>query len=124
MRVSDTTLHKQYRREVRNFDAVVWEHERENMVLVGSYVKFTQNPAMRHHLLGTGDRLLAEAGPYDTIWGIGYREDHKNALWPPAWCGLYLLGKALQIVRQRLRDRAPPPVRRQHASPQRDDSLA
>ena len=106
MRVSDPNLHKQYGREVRNFDAVVWEHERENIVLVGSYAKFTQNPAMRQHRLGTGDRLLAEASPYDTIWGIGYRADHKNALCPPAWRGLNLLGKALQIVRQRLRDRA------------------
>ena len=72
MRVSDPKLDKQYGREVRNFDAVVWEHERENIVLVGSDAKFTQNPAMRQHLLGTGDRLLAEASPYDTIWGIGY----------------------------------------------------
>ena len=55
---------------------------------------------------------------------IGYRADHKNALRPPAWRGLNLLGKALQIVRQRLRDRAPPPVRRQHASPPRGDSPA
>ena len=66
---------------------------------------------MQQHLLGTGDRLLAEASPYDTIWGLGYRADHKNALCPPAWRGLNLLGKALQIVLQRLRDRAPPPVR-------------
>ena len=40
------------------------------------------------------------------------------------WRGLNLLGKALQIVRQRLCDRAPPPVRRQHAFPPRGDSLA
>ena len=61
MRVSDPKLHKQYGREVRNFDAVVWKHEREDIVLVGSYAKFTQIPAMRQHLPGTGDRLLAEA---------------------------------------------------------------
>ena len=46
MRVFDPRLHKQYGREVRNFDAVVGEHERENIVLVGSYAKFTQNPVM------------------------------------------------------------------------------
>ena len=66
MRVADPKLHKQYGREVRNFDAAVWEHERENIVLVGSYAKFTQTPGMRHPLLGTGDRLPAEASPYDT----------------------------------------------------------
>ena len=45
MRVSDPKLHKQYGRAVCNFDAIVWEHERENLELVGSYAKFTQNPA-------------------------------------------------------------------------------
>ena len=39
MRVSDPRLHKQYGREVRNFDLAVWEHEPENIVLVGSYAK-------------------------------------------------------------------------------------
>ena len=65
MRVSNPTLHKQYGRQIRNFDAVVWEREQESIVLVGSYAKFTRNAAMRQHLLGTGDRLLAEANPYD-----------------------------------------------------------
>ena len=124
MRVSNPKLHKQYGCEVRNFDAVVWEPERENIMLVGSYAKFTQNPAMQQHLLGTGDRLLAEASPYDTIWGIGYRADHRNALCPPAWYGLNPLGTAPQIVRQCLRDRDPPPVRHQHACPPRIDSPA
>ena len=36
MRVSDPRLHKQYGREVHNFDIAVWERERENVVLVGS----------------------------------------------------------------------------------------
>ena len=68
-------------------------------MLVGSYAKFPPNLAMRQHLLGIGDRLLAEAGPCDTIRGIGYRVDHKYALCPPAWRGLNLLAKTLQLVR-------------------------
>ena len=79
MRVSDPRLHKQYGREVRNFDITAWERERDHIVLVGSYAKFSQNPAMRDHLLDTGDRLLAEAIPYDLIWGIGYRADDPSA---------------------------------------------
>lgn len=35
MRVSDPTLYKQYGRSVRNFDATVWENERETIALVG-----------------------------------------------------------------------------------------
>ena len=57
---------------------------------------------MRKHLLCTGDRLIAEASPFVTIWGIGYRAGHENANRPPSWHGLNLLGKALQIVHQRL----------------------
>ena len=55
MRVSDSKLHKQYVREISRFDAVVWEQERQNIVFAGTYAKFTQNPAMGQHPLGTGD---------------------------------------------------------------------
>ena len=50
--------------------------------------------------------------------------DHNNTLCPPAWRGVNLLGKTLQIVRQRLRDRAPPQVRHHHTSPPRGYSPA
>ena len=111
MRVSDPKLHKQYGRALKKNNASTWEHERGNIVLVGSYAKFAQNQAMQRHLLVTGNRLLAEGSPYDTIWGVGYRADHENANCPPTWRGLNLLGKALHIVRKRLRDRAPSPPR-------------
>ena len=71
MRVFDPRLHRVYGREVRNFDIAVGERKRENVVLVDSYAKFAQNPVILSHLLDTGDRLLAEASPYDLIWGIG-----------------------------------------------------
>ena len=48
MRVSDPRLHKQYGREVRGFVLAVWERERENVVLVGSYDKFARNPVMQY----------------------------------------------------------------------------
>ena len=46
MRVSNPRLRKQYGREVRNFDLAVWERERENIELVGSYATFAQTPTM------------------------------------------------------------------------------
>ena len=79
MSVSNPRLHKQYGREVRNVHLALWECERENIVVVGSYAKFVQNPTMQSHLLDTDERLLAEASPYDLIWGIGYRVDHVSA---------------------------------------------
>ena len=118
MRVSNPRLHKQYGREVRNFDLAAWERERENIVFAGSYAKFAQNPTMQSHLLDTGDRLLVEASPYHLTWGIGYSADYVSARQPPLWRGLNLLGKTLETVRRLFRDRAPPPTRHQLLSPQ------
>ena len=54
-------------------------------------------------LLATGDRLLAEASPFDKIWGIGFKAEeamnHKSQ-----W-GQNLLGQALMKVRQQLREK-------------------
>ena len=45
-------------------------------VLSGSYAKFTQHPAMKLHLLSTGNKRLAEANLLDPVWGIGPRADN------------------------------------------------
>ena len=111
MRVSDLSLHEKYGREIRNFDLAVWEREQEKIVLVGSYAKFAQNPAVRTHLLDTGDKFLKEAGLYDLTWGIRYKVDALPASQPPLWRGLNSLGKAMQNVQRLFRDRAPSPMR-------------
>ncbi|CAB1101426.1 unnamed protein product [Ectocarpus sp. CCAP 1310/34] len=111
MRVSEPALHKKFGRGVRGFDPSLWEHERENTVLTGSYAKFSQNSELRDHLLGSGDKILAEASPYDCIWGIGLQADDPEAQYTSRWRGLNLLGNALQLVRSLLRCNAPPPER-------------
>ncbi|CAB1118552.1 unnamed protein product [Ectocarpus sp. CCAP 1310/34] len=70
MRVPDPALHKKFGRGVRGFDPSLWEHERENIVLTGSYAKFSQNSELRDHLLGSGDKILAEASPYDCLGNV------------------------------------------------------
>lgn len=42
---------------------------------------------MRDFLLDTGDKILVEASPYDTIWGIGMKEDNPDCLIPRNWKG-------------------------------------
>ena len=34
---------------------------------------------MKHHLLGTGTKILAEASPLDQVWGSGLRADDPDA---------------------------------------------
>lgn len=56
------------------------------MAYTHSY-QFAQIPAIRPHLLGTGDRILVEASPYDAVWGNGYGADDPAALHPSLWRG-------------------------------------
>ena len=104
MSSSDPSTHKRVGRGVRNFDTAVWDRERQNAVLSGNYAKFTQNPAMKLHLLSTGNKRLAEASPLDPVSGIGLRADDPRAKDPHKWRGKNLLGVPLSAVRKAIRD--------------------
>ena len=88
---------------MRNFDNAVWDCVREDDVLAGNFAKFSQNPTMKHHLLSTGTKRLAEASPFDPVWGIDLRADDPKARDPRGWRGNNLLGKALSTVRDAIR---------------------
>ena len=66
-------------RGVCNFDSGVGDREKLNVVLSGTYAKFTQNPAKKSHLLSSDNKLLAESSPLDPVWGIGLRADGPRA---------------------------------------------
>ena len=106
MEVKDPREHKRLGRKVRRFDHVTWDRERVNVAFAGNYAKISQNPDMRRCLLSTGDRLMAEASPFDPVWGIGLRADNPDASCRSRWPGQNLLGHVLQDVRQLLRDGA------------------
>jgi ribA/ribD-fused uncharacterized protein len=91
-------------RKVKNFDDAVWNKHREQIVLCGNLLKFTQNEELKEKLLATGEKMIVEASPRDRIWGIGFGE--KNALERIDKWGLNLLGKALVETRKQLRDEA------------------
>ena len=65
--------------------------------------KFKGNGDLRDFLLDTGDKILVEASPYDTIWGIGMKEDNPDCLIPRNWKGENLLGFCLMEVRNYVR---------------------
>lgn len=94
-------------RRVKGFDETVWAAERERIVEEGTWLKMTRpardgQVSLGELLLGTGDRELVEASPYDRVWGVGFRArdaERNRERW-----GLNLLGKALMAVRKRLRE--------------------
>ena len=99
----DPSAHKRIGRGVRNFDNAVWDRVREDAVLAGNFAKFSQNPTMKHHLLSTGTKILAEDSPFHPVWGIGLRADDPEARDPRRWREKILLRKALYSVLDAIR---------------------
>ena len=90
-------------RKVEGFEQSVWDKYKYSIVLNGNYAKFIQNQDQLDFLLSTGDKVLVEASPYDTIWGIGMQETDPQVHNPFLWKGENLLGFALMEVRNELR---------------------
>ncbi len=89
-------------RTIQNFDDATWSHARFDIVLRGNHAKFGQNAALRAYLLETGDKVLVEASPVDSVWGIGLAADDPRAEDPKSWPGLNLLGFAIMKARNLL----------------------
>jgi len=89
-------------RQIRNFDAALWDKHKYTIVEQGNYLKFSQNNNLKQFLLQTGSKVLVEASPVDPIWGIGLAEDHADAKDPLKWKGENLLGFALMEVRDKI----------------------
>lgn len=100
---SDPQQIKKLGRQVKNFDEAVWNEIKHSLILNGNYSKFTQNEALRHFLLSTGDSVLVEASPYDCIWGVGLDAGNPDVRDPRKWKGQNLLGFALMEVRDEIR---------------------
>lgn len=90
---------KKLGRQVLGFDEIVWNKQRYDIVKLGNIHKFNQHPAFADYLVATGERVIAESSPVDTIWGTGLPPDHKEADNIYYWRGLNLLGFALMEVR-------------------------
>lgn len=87
---------------MRGFDEHEWEACRYDIVVEGSIAKFSRYPELRRFLVGTGERVLVEASPRDSVWGIGLTQDDPRANDPEQWQGLNLLGFALAEARNAL----------------------
>ncbi len=94
---------KKLGREIRGFEPERWEERKYEIVKTGNLHKFGQHQALAGFLLATNDRILVEASPVDTLWGIGLAADAADAGHPARWQGPNLLGFALMEVRDQLR---------------------
>jgi ribA/ribD-fused uncharacterized protein len=89
-------------RAVQPYDDAKWAEVRLGMVQLGLLAKARSHPNITRELLSTGTRVLAEASPFDKVWGIGFDENSVHALDPSQWKGTNLLGQAWMWVRQQL----------------------
>ena len=95
--------HRAIGRTVRGFDPGTWDKMKYTIVVNGNWRKFSQNQALKHFLLETGDAVLVETDPNDTVWWIGFGAEAPQAADPAKWRGENLLGFALMEVRDELR---------------------
>lgn len=86
-------------REIKNFNEEIWINERFDIVKNGNIHKFNQNRELGNFLLTTKDRILVEASPLDTIWGVGLSADDEKINNIYLWKGTNLLGFALMEAR-------------------------
>lgn len=90
-------------RLVKNYDDAAWSAVREQVMVEGLFEKFNQIPKLKEALLATGDTIIAEASPYDLVWGIGFTADQPEAVDQTKWRGQNLLGKVLMKVRDEIK---------------------
>ncbi len=95
---------KELGRQVINFDDQTWIKNRFDIVRLGNIHKFNQNKDLGDYLIKTGDRILVETSPVDTIWGIGLTKDSQDIDNIYSWRGLNLLGFVLMETRDFLND--------------------
>ena len=89
-------------RKITTFDQRIWDGCKYDIVVRGSYHKFSQNTDLAVFLKNTGERVLVEASPVDKIWGVGLAQDDPLIETPSKWRGENLLGFALMSARDLL----------------------
>ena len=99
LETSNVRKQKELGRNIINFDQKVWEENARRIVYEGNYHKFNQNQDIKEILISTNNKLLVEAAPNDTIWGIGLSANDKMALDKPNWKGTNWLGYILTQLR-------------------------
>lgn len=101
---SSPSEYKSLGRKIKNFDALIWDSRKTDIVIQANVAKFSQNKPLGQFLIHTQNQILAEASPMDTIWGIGRAEQAMDIKNPHTWQGENLLGFCLMEVRDRIKN--------------------
>lgn len=104
LQAPEPLMAKKLGREVASFNPLIWDAKKVELVVQGNVHKFSQNESLKKFLLSTGNKIIVEAAPRDTIWGIGLGASNPKATNPALWRGENLLGFALMEVRDKLRN--------------------
>lgn len=102
LKANDPKKIKELGRLVKNFDDDIWNCHKEEIVLQGNILKFSQNSKLKEYLINTGNKILVEASPYDKVWGIGMKKESDEICDPQKWQGQNLLGFVLMETRDRI----------------------
>ena len=101
---------KKLGREVKNFNNATWNKYKEFIVYQGNLLKFSSNEDLKEKLLNTGNKVLIETSPFDSVYGVGLDYYGRNlnkqqfdVLNVDDWKGSNLLGFALMQVRDELK---------------------
>merc|ERR1719364_313807 len=94
---------KQGGRGVRGFNQDLWTSHLEELAFEVVRQKFDSCKKLRAVLLSTGDAILVEAAPNDTIWGVGLSMTDDRVYDLSKWCGQNILGYSLMRARSVLR---------------------
>lgn len=104
LKETNPRFQKDLGRLVKNYDDVIWNKKRFEIIKMINYYKFSQNEALKEFLLSTGDHIICEASPWDKIWGIGLSTTDSRTFNVETWEGRNLLGRVLMSVRETLRN--------------------
>lgn len=104
METDDPATAKQLgRQKFPEFKPEIWERTCRHVMRRGIRAKFLQNPNLLKVLLETDNKLLAEAAPNDTKWGIGIDLSDSSISNIESWHGSNFLGVILMEVRDSIR---------------------
>ena len=97
-KAQDPVQQKHLGGKIMNFRQDTWSAEVEKILFKGLCAKFEQNPSLAKFLINTKESVIAEANPYDSVFGVGFSLGHPDLWQKDRWQGSNIQGNALEKV--------------------------